>query len=68
MADKFLRFPAVKEITGCSRSEIYRRIALGTFPKPVKLSDAGRAVAFLESEIAQWQRERIEKRDDAQAA
>lgn len=63
MTDKFLRLPAVKDVTGLSRSVIYAMVADGKFPKPVPIS-AG-AVAWSESEIAAWQRSRIEARDAA---
>jgi prophage regulatory protein len=39
-----LRFRQLREIVPLSRSEIYRRIALGTFPKPIKLGE--RVVAW----------------------
>ena len=52
------RLPAVKAITGLSRSTIYLRIAEGTFPKPVSLG--GRAVGWLEAEIQDWLQRRIE--------
>jgi len=58
MATKILRLPAVKASTGLSRSTIYLRIAEGTFPKPVNLGN--RAVGWLESEIQDWLRQRIE--------
>lgn len=34
----FLRLPEVIKRTGLSKTEIYRRIAIGQFPKQVKLS------------------------------
>ncbi len=52
------RLPAVKAITGLSRSTIYLRVAEGTFPKPVSLG--GRAVGWLEAEIQDWLQRRIE--------
>lgn len=52
-----LRLPEVKTCSGLSRSTIYSRIAEGTFPKPVSLG--GRAVGWLESEIRDWQAQRI---------
>ncbi len=52
MSNKIIRLPAVKEITGLSRSSIYLRMSLGTFPKNISLG--GRAVGWLESEINQW--------------
>lgn len=58
MAHTILRLPAVKASTGLSRSSIYLRVAEGTFPKPVGLG--GRAVGWLEAEIQDWLRQRIE--------
>lgn len=37
MTTTILRLPAVKVKTGNSRSTIYKRIADGLFPKPVKI-------------------------------
>lgn len=59
MTDTILRLPAVKAITGLSRSTIYARIAEGTFPKSVSLG--GRAVGWLRSEVEAWLAERIEE-------
>jgi prophage regulatory protein len=53
-----LRLPEVKKSTGLSRSTLYLRIAQGTFPKAVCLG--GRAVGWLEAEIQEWLRQRIE--------
>lgn len=47
--DRILRRPEVEQMTGLSRSEIYRRIALGVFPKARKLGS--NAVGWLLSEI-----------------
>lgn len=58
MTHTILRLPAVKTSTGLSRSTIYLRVAEGTFPKPVSLG--GRAVGWLEAEIQDWLRQRIE--------
>ena len=58
--DRTLRLPAVSEITGLPGSTIYERIAQGKFPKPVKLE--GRAVGWIESEVAAWQAERNAER------
>ena len=58
MTHAIQRLPAVKAITGLSRSTIYLRVAEGTFPKPVSLG--GRAVGWLEAEIQDWLQRRIE--------
>lgn len=57
----FIRLRAVERMTGLPRSSIYDKIAKGTFPKPVKLG--AKAVAWLETEIAEWQQQRIAARD-----
>jgi prophage regulatory protein len=47
-----MRLPSVETHTGLSKSEIYRRIKDGTFPKPLKLG--ARAVAWTAAEIDEW--------------
>jgi prophage regulatory protein len=44
--------------TTLSRTEIYRRIELGVFPKPIKLGP--KRIAFVESEVDAWIASRIE--------
>ncbi len=56
-----LRRPEVERLTGLSRARIYEKMATGDFPKPVKTGP--RAVAWVESEIADWQNQRIADRD-----
>lgn len=46
------RLPTVEAQTGLSKSELYRRIKLGTFPKPLKLG--ARAVAWPAASIESW--------------
>ena len=58
MTNKILRLPAVRERIGLSRSTIYLRIAEGSFPRPVTLG--ARAVGWLESDIEEWVRQKIE--------
>lgn len=55
------RLPAVKARTALSRSEIYRRIALGDFPAPLKIGT--RASAWNSAEIDNWIAGRIAARD-----
>lgn len=55
------RLPAVKARTALSRSEIYRRIALGDFPAPLKIGT--RASAWNSAEIDDWIAGRIAARD-----
>ena len=57
MAEAILRLPIVKQRTGLSRSEIYRREGLGEFP--VRLSLGARAVGWLEGEVDAWIKSRV---------
>jgi prophage regulatory protein len=63
VAEKILRRPAVQQITGKSRSQIYDDMQKGTFPRQVSLSPGGHAVGWLESEITAWMAERVAERD-----
>ena len=49
---RLLRFPAVRERTGLSRSTIWRLERRGTFPKHRRIS--ANAVAWLEHEVNAW--------------
>jgi prophage regulatory protein len=66
MVQKMYRRRLVEEITGKKRSQLYKEVQEGAFPKPVKIGP--RSVAWLESDIAKWQAERIEERDRAMAS
>lgn len=58
--EKFLQVKKVMEITGLSRSSIYRREKKGDFPKRRRLSSdtGGQRIAWLKSEIMEWVRNR----------
>ena len=56
---RFLRMPEVQNRTGLSRSTIYVWRIEGRFPRPVSLG--ARAVGWIESELNEWIRERIEE-------
>jgi prophage regulatory protein len=58
MVTKILRLPNVKSRTGLSRSTIYLRVSEGSFPAPVSLG--GRAVGWIEAEVDEWLKQRIE--------
>jgi len=55
----FYRLPKVKAVTGLSRSTLYSEIAKGAFPKPVLLTDDGRAVGWTSSEVDAWIASRV---------
>ena len=52
MTDRLSRLPEVIQITSISRTQIYRLIAAGTFPKQRRISHT--VAAWKESEIAAW--------------
>ena len=52
MGDRLLRLREVKEITGMSRSHIYRLMQKGDFPRPVRIGPT--AVRWRESEVNAW--------------
>jgi prophage regulatory protein len=54
---RLLRRREVESRTGLSRSSIYARMALKTFPASIDLG--GRAVAWREDEVDQWVLARI---------
>jgi len=54
---RMLRLPEVVKRTALSRSQIYRLVELGTFPKQVALGE--RASGWVEEEVDAWLRERI---------
>ncbi|HAT1879865.1 TPA: helix-turn-helix transcriptional regulator [Legionella pneumophila] len=53
-----LRLGTVKKRTGMSRSNIYKLMSEGHFPKSISLG--ARAVGWIESEINEWIEQRIE--------
>ena len=55
-ASLFLRMRAVVHLSGLGRSTIYRLVAEGKFPAPVKL--ASRAVAWRRVDLERWSEER----------
>lgn len=69
MADKpihparFIRIKEVLSITSLSKSDLYRRIADGTFPAQVKLGPM--TTAWQEDEVRAWMDARIAERSAA---
>lgn len=49
---RFIKLAQVKNYTSLSTSEIYRRIAAGTFPAQVTLGP--KSVAWVEAEVLGW--------------
>jgi prophage regulatory protein len=55
--ERLLRLPAVMEIVGLSRPQIYSAMAEGKFPRQIKITE--KAVAWTASSIDSWMQERI---------
>lgn len=58
---KVLRLPSVCELTGVPRSTLYLYIKNNQFPKPIKLGI--QSVGWIQEEVEQWLRQRMEQRD-----
>lgn len=65
--ERILRLNEVIAASGKSRAEIYEDMAHGLFPQNFSLSEGGQSVGWLESEIIEWRKQRIEARDKAKA-
>lgn len=63
---RLIRLPEVINLTGLSRSSIYKYISENTFPQSVSLGE--RACAWVESEVQEWVLARIAERDQALGA
>ena len=63
--NRLYRLKDVEQFAGLKRTQISELMKAGAFPRPVPLSDAGRAVAWLEHELIAWQNSRIAARDAA---
>ncbi|HEV2682369.1 MAG TPA: AlpA family phage regulatory protein [Rhodanobacter sp.] len=60
MADRFIRLPAVKEMSGLSRTGIYAGMKNNSFPQSCPIG--ARAIAWRLSDIEKWMNERAEMR------
>jgi predicted DNA-binding transcriptional regulator AlpA len=61
------RLRELPQFVGLRRTQIAELAKAGKFPKPIPLSDGGRAVAWLEANLISWQNARIAARN-AEAA
>jgi prophage regulatory protein len=60
---RFIKLAEVKTLTTLSTSEIYRRIAAGTFPAQVTLGP--KSVAWIEAEVLAWCDDLVARREVA---
>jgi len=57
IAERLLRLPEVKHLTGLSKSSIYAMISENSFPRQIPLGS--RTVVWLESDIQKWIAEQV---------
>jgi prophage regulatory protein len=60
---RIVRRRELPRFVGLQRTQIDELIKRGEFPRPIELSDSGRAIGWIEDELAAWQRKRLVKRD-----
>jgi prophage regulatory protein len=65
---RIIRKKNLPDFVGLQRTQIEGLIAAGEFPRPIPLSDTGRAVGWLEHEVQAWQAARIAARAEAEAS
>ena len=58
---KLIKLKQVMDCTGLARSTVYKFMADGQFPKPVKLGS--KMVAWVEGEVLGWINTKVAKRD-----
>lgn len=63
---RIIRQADLPQYCGLKRTQIYKLIERGEFPRPVQLS--ARRKGWLEHEIAAWQQNKLAKRDAVSAS
>ena len=61
--NRMFRLRELPEFVGLRRTQISELIKAGEFPKPIPLSDSGRAVAWLEADLITSQKALIAARN-----
>lgn len=64
--ETLIRATDVERRTGLKKSKLYQLMAVGDFPKPIKLTE--RSVAWPESEVTDWIRAKITASRQGEAA
>ncbi len=61
--NRIIRERELSQYVGLRRTQISELIAKGEFPRPIRLSEHGRAKGWLQHEVALWQQQRLAARD-----
>lgn len=64
--ERIIRLSSVLDRTGLSRSTLYRKVAQGTFPKPIRISV--RSAGWRESAVNEWVRDPSSYRADQRSS
>ncbi len=66
---RLVRRPELKTVYGISwgNTRLWQLCKEGRFPKPIKLMEGGRAIAWVASEVEEWIAARVNARDEAEA-
>lgn len=65
--NRMYRLRELPQYVGLRRTQIGELMRAGEFPRPVPLSDNGRAMAWFEHELIAWQAQRLAKRESSAA-
>lgn len=61
--NRMYRLRDLPQFVGLRRTQITELVKAGEFPRPIPLSNGGRAVAWLEADLVAWQTARIAARN-----
>jgi prophage regulatory protein len=61
--NRMFRLSDLPQFVGLRRTQISELVKAGEFPRPIPLSNGGRAVAWLEADLVAWQNSRIAARN-----
>ena len=61
--NRLFRLSELPQFTGLRRTQIGELMKASEFPRPIKLSGSGSAVAWLETDLVAWQTARIAARN-----
>jgi predicted DNA-binding transcriptional regulator AlpA len=65
IAGPLLRTREAMEFVGLRTTQFHKAVRAGELPRPIKLTNRGRAVGFLKSELEAWLAARVAARDSA---
>jgi prophage regulatory protein len=65
--NRLYRHKEMLQFVALKKTQLAELIREGKFPKPIQLTDGGRAIAWLESDLIAWQNGRIAARNSEAA-